>query len=68
MATALRDMESSYILAEFGTSNIKYAGGDSVVKKIGNHMRDPISGLERRNTYVVFVQAVRVQEYSKYGR
>jgi len=33
MATALRDIECSYILAEFGTSNIKYAGGDSVVKK-----------------------------------
>jgi len=35
-------------------------------KKIGNHMRDPISALERMNTYVVFIQAVRVQEYSKY--
>jgi len=31
MATALRDIESSYMLAEFGTSNIKYAGGDSAV-------------------------------------
>ena len=66
MATTLRNTESSYILAESGTSNIKYAGGDSVVKKIGNHMRDPISALEGMNTYVVFTQAVRVQEYSKY--
>jgi len=40
----------------------------ALLKKIGNHMRDPISALERMNTYVVFTQAVRVQEYSKYER
>jgi hypothetical protein len=61
-------MEGSYIVVEFGTSNVKHAGGDSVVKNIGTHMGEPISALESMNTYVVFIQAVRVQENSKYKR
>jgi hypothetical protein len=70
MATTLRDIESSYILAEFGTVQVtlNMPAVVALLKKIGDHMRDPISALERMNTYVLFIPAVQVQEYSKYWR